>query len=227
MANAQSEPSMDEILASIRRIISEEDEATSEAPDTEAGSKPAAQDPLQLDDESAVEPSASPVNEDESPAPNLMEETVQDAPQTPDIPTEPASDMTPAEEPTVTPFPASETAESVGGNVETTSLPQASPSTSETAASPAAYGEPTASPAASLSSQIADSLLSDGSAAQAAEAFGSLERNVRLSSGSGRTIEDLVEAMLAPMIKGWLDDNLPRIVEEKVEEEVRRIARRG
>ncbi|MCA8888147.1 MAG: DUF2497 domain-containing protein, partial [Parvularculaceae bacterium] len=32
--------------------------------------------------------------------------------------------------------------------------------------------------------------------------------------------------MLRPMIKEWLDANLPAIVEEKVEEEVQRVARR-
>jgi uncharacterized protein len=40
-------------------------------------------------------------------------------------------------------------------------------------------------------------------------------------------VEALVVAMLRPMLKEWLDVNLPRIVEDKVETEVARIARRS
>lgn len=43
---------------------------------------------------------------------------------------------------------------------------------------------------------------------------------------SGTTIEDLVEEMLRPMMKQWLDNNLPEIVERIVEREVVRLARR-
>jgi len=35
-----------------------------------------------------------------------------------------------------------------------------------------------------------------------------------------------VREMMRPMLKKWLDDNLPAIVEEKVQAEVERIARR-
>ena len=41
----------------------------------------------------------------------------------------------------------------------------------------------------------------------------------------GRTLEDVVRELLRPLLKEWLDQNLPRIVEAKVEEEVHRIAR--
>jgi cell pole-organizing protein PopZ len=40
-----------------------------------------------------------------------------------------------------------------------------------------------------------------------------------------RTLEDVVRELLRPLLKEWLDQNLPRIVETKVEEEVQRIAR--
>ena len=65
-------------------------------------------------------------------------------------------------------------------------------------------------------------------AAAASKAFQSLSQNVRVSTpeGEGRTLEDIVVAMLKPMVKDWLDANLPAIVEEKVEEEVQRLARR-
>jgi cell pole-organizing protein PopZ len=42
----------------------------------------------------------------------------------------------------------------------------------------------------------------------------------------GRSLEDLTRDMLRPMIKDWLDENLPRIVQDRVDEEVERLARR-
>ncbi len=41
----------------------------------------------------------------------------------------------------------------------------------------------------------------------------------------GRTLEDLTADLLRPMLKAWLDQNLPEIVRDQVEEEVKRIAR--
>ena len=43
---------------------------------------------------------------------------------------------------------------------------------------------------------------------------------------NGRTLEDVCRELLQPMIKQWLDENLPAIVQERVDEEVERIARR-
>jgi cell pole-organizing protein PopZ len=41
----------------------------------------------------------------------------------------------------------------------------------------------------------------------------------------GRTLEDLTADLLRPLLKAWLDENLPEIVRDRVDEEVRRIAR--
>jgi len=41
----------------------------------------------------------------------------------------------------------------------------------------------------------------------------------------GRTLEDLTGDLLRPLMKAWLDENLPDIVRDRVDEEVRRIAR--
>ncbi|MFG1349355.1 DUF2497 domain-containing protein [Xanthobacter autotrophicus] len=41
-----------------------------------------------------------------------------------------------------------------------------------------------------------------------------------------RTIEDLVKEILRPMLKDWLDQNLPSIVERLVRAEIERVARR-
>ena len=80
---------------------------------------------------------------------------------------------------------------------------------------------------ASAAAESAETALLDQSAAAAAsQAFESLSQSVRVTDGEGRTLEDIVVAMLKPMVKDWLDANLPAIVEEKVEEEVKRVSRR-
>jgi cell pole-organizing protein PopZ len=48
-----------------------------------------------------------------------------------------------------------------------------------------------------------------------------------VSSSTTRSLEDLVRDMLRPMLKNWLDDNLPTIVERLVRAEIERVARGG
>lgn len=66
-------------------------------------------------------------------------------------------------------------------------------------------------------------LLSPQSDAMVASAFGRLA-NTMLSQDP-RTLEDLVGEMLRPMLKDWLDDNLPVLVERLVREEIERVSR--
>ena len=66
-------------------------------------------------------------------------------------------------------------------------------------------------------------LTDDSTANAAAGALGKLISKMDL--GGDHTLEGLVREMLRPMIKEWLDANLPAIVEEKVEAEVQRISR--
>ena len=42
---------------------------------------------------------------------------------------------------------------------------------------------------------------------------------------NARTLEDLVAEMLQPMLKNWLDDNLPALVERMVQDEIQRVSR--
>ena len=44
---------------------------------------------------------------------------------------------------------------------------------------------------------------------------------------NARTLEDLVKDMLRPMLKGWLDENLPPMVERLVRAEIERVSRGG
>ena len=69
-----------------------------------------------------------------------------------------------------------------------------------------------------------EGLVSDPTAAAAAAAFGALSKNI-LMPPEGRTLEDVVKTLLRPLLKQWLDDNLPGIVETAVQAEVERIAR--
>ena len=54
-------------------------------------------------------------------------------------------------------------------------------------------------------------------------AFTSLAHTVL--SQNARTLDDLVKEMLRPMLKAWLDDNLPGMVERLVRAEIERVSR--
>jgi len=54
-------------------------------------------------------------------------------------------------------------------------------------------------------------------------AFNSLANTIL--GQNARTLEDLVKEMLRPMLKSWLDDNLPGLVERIVRAEIERVSR--
>jgi uncharacterized protein len=53
-------------------------------------------------------------------------------------------------------------------------------------------------------------------------AFNALAQTVLVDNS--RTLEDVVREMLRPMLKVWLDDNLPGIVERLVRTEIERVS---
>ena len=71
--------------------------------------------------------------------------------------------------------------------------------------------------------QEAAAILSNEADRAVTRAFGDLNRGVL--SQNVRSLEDVVKEMLRPMLKAWLDDNLPRIVERLVRMEIERVAR--
>lgn len=73
--------------------------------------------------------------------------------------------------------------------------------------------------------QPASDLMSAATSASIAGAFSSLSGT--LLTGNARTLEDLVKDMMKPMLKSWLDDNLPTIVERLVKAEIERVSRSG
>ncbi len=181
---------MEEILASIRRIISED-----EAPaDTAGTTPPAATAPAE--DEAPVEAPTSfaPPAEPEPPA---SEDDVLELTDRYEAPTESIGDLD-VMDPADAPFPAA---------------PHSTPI--EDAHAAPAY----------------DTLVGDSAAASAASAFAGLAASFKKPEASdetgigGVTVEELARQLLRPMLKDWLDANLPGIVEAQVRKEVERIAR--
>ena len=179
---------MEEILASIRRIISEDEPAPGASPSASDG------------EETASSPAT--VNTADEEVLDLTDR-VEDA----GAPAETIGDLdvyssrnAPAAEPEPQPEPARQEA-------------------------PPAMPEPSPQPAASApSSGGDDGLLSQSAASSAAAAFGSLSQALMMPK-EGRSLEDVVRELLRPLLKEWLDANLPGIVQSKVQEEVERIAR--
>jgi cell pole-organizing protein PopZ len=66
-------------------------------------------------------------------------------------------------------------------------------------------------------------LVSSVTTAAVDSAFNTLAQTVLVQNA--RTLEDLVREMLRPMLKTWLDDNLPGLVERLVRAEIERVSR--
>jgi cell pole-organizing protein PopZ len=73
------------------------------------------------------------------------------------------------------------------------------------------------------SSAPSQPMLSRSTVSAVESAFNSLAHTVL--SNNARTLEDLVKEMLRPMLKSWLDDNLPGLVERIVKAEIERVSR--
>lgn len=201
-SNAEQEPTMEEILASIRRIINEDDEPQAEA-------APAA--PQAVEPEPAPEPAPEPEPVfDAAPEPEPeevhAEDDVLELTDRVEEETEGTSPMAIADdlmildrEDDIAPEPEPE--------------PEPEPVMAET-------------PQRAAPAEDDDSLLAEPAASAAAGAFAALTENLRVSSDNGQTLEGIVRELMRPMLKQWLDENLPSIVEAKVQEEIERVARR-
>jgi hypothetical protein len=66
-------------------------------------------------------------------------------------------------------------------------------------------------------------LLSTAASAAVDSAFNTLAHTILVQNA--RTLEDLVREMLRPLLKSWLDDNLPKLVERLVRAEIERVSR--
>ena len=77
-------------------------------------------------------------------------------------------------------------------------------------------------------------LVSGSAATVATGAFAKLSQALQrtpeeesVADGSGRTMEQFVEDIARPMLKDWLDEHLPTIVERLVQKEIQKISRRA
>lgn len=78
-----------------------------------------------------------------------------------------------------------------------------------------------------------EGLISPNTASASTQALSRLTRAANTAEDRGSsalsqlTVERLLTDMLTPMLKTWLDENLPQIVERVVEQEVKKLARRA
>jgi uncharacterized protein len=219
-AKAEHEPTMEEILASIRKIISEDDDeksAPSEASDDEFESEleddvveeePSVLEVAEPEEEQGLEDDFnSIVDEDDDDGILELTERVSDDPEAPDdlliMEDEPIAAKRP-------PVPEPEPVEF-----------------DELANEPEAASEPEAVVSNTVTQQ--DDLVSDQVVEIASSRFSALLASMVVAEkpGVGLTLEGLVREMIRPMLKEWLDANLQNIVDEKVEAEITRIVARS
>lgn len=177
----EQEPSIEEILSSIRQIISDDDEGD------------------EVMEEAAPEPEPEPEPEEE----DVLDLT--------EVVGEPAAEPAIIEEPSPAPMPEPEPEIEIDLR---DSEPEPQP-------------EPEPAPAVS---QGRDSILTDHAADAALQGFSSLLGNLAVDRGAhpgGITLEDIVRELMKPMLRDWLDQNLPPLIEKLVREELERLAQKA
>jgi cell pole-organizing protein PopZ len=209
-AKAQ-EPSMEEILASIRRIIADDDGAKPpakpepKAPEVKAPEvKPAAKVPEPPPMAAKAPPAAMKQDDidamlaglDEAPAP---------AP-------EPEADVLELTE--AMQAPAAPAFRKIDGSQDVVFDEEPEPPP------PRAAEPPRPAPPPPMPEQP---IISSATAAAVDSAFNALAHTVLVQNA--KTLEDLVKEMLRPMLQHWLDNNLPTLVERLVRQEIERVAR--
>lgn len=245
-----TEPSMEEILASIRRIIADDEakpppaEAAKPAPapaapaakpqmadapaSKVAPAKPAAEKPAPPP---AAKPApapapaadAGPNSQDDidallagldeaTPAPEVRAPEPEPEPE-PDV-LELTDEMAMDPEPTPAPPPPSFRKVEPRDDLEFAESPPPRPAPSY---APVDFDAPPLPPQ--------QPILAQSTVSAVESAFNSLAHTVL--SSNARTLEDLVKEMLRPMLKSWLDDNLPGLVERIVKAEIERVSRGG
>ena len=196
MADPKSanDPSMDDILASIRKIISD-DEARAQVGRQQAAFQPGGR------------PAVTPPRIGSEGEPKLRAAGQDDVLLLTDLIEEPKPDAVP---PSI-PLPRIDP-------VRAAEMPQ---------------------PSIETARPVDSSLVGGGTAGSAASAFARLNQAVQDSvpppaaadpgpavGTGGKTVEELVKETLRPMLKEWLDRNLPQLVERYVEREIVRLTRR-
>lgn len=202
---SDNDPSMDDILASIRKIISDD-----EARASVGGGPSAAPAPVQPLSPAADAPrvvrGASAGREDVL----LLTDLIAD-PEPPAVAPAPEPQRpAPAPMPRIDPVKAAE-------------MPQPAiepaPEMPMTPSDPSIIAGSTAGATTSAFERLNQAMK------QSTPPTASVEPGPTMGAG-GKTIEDMVREMLRPMLKEWIDKNLPPMVERMVEREIVRLTRR-
>jgi cell pole-organizing protein PopZ len=250
------EPSMEEILASIRRIIADDEaKPAAEKPAVVAApakadrpEKPAQPAPAKAPVTAEVQPSAprAPQPAAAKPAPPVKPPVAAAPPPPPpaasvsssqndidallnglDEATGPAEIRSPSPDADVfelTDEMAVRAPEPPKASFQTVE-PQDDLEFAENVAASASHRQPAFEPPPLVNSAPPPQILSRSTISAVESAFNTLAHTVL--SNNARTLEDLVKEMLRPMLKSWLDDNLPGMVERIVKLEIERVSRGG
>ncbi len=219
-AAASAEPSMEEILASIRRIIADEPDAKEEAPKPAPAKAAAAKPEVETMAEPALDEDEHISEEDLD---KLFAQSADD-----DEPEMDVDDADEGEEPEVLDLAEvamvdeAEPLELVEGlKDDEAEVAFADPEPPRRAEAP--KGEMPRSRPAPEPDVPDEPLVSAAASASVQSAFGQLSHTVL--AANARTLDDLVKEMLRPMLRAWLDENLPVIVERLVRAEIERVSR--
>jgi hypothetical protein len=186
---------MEEILASIRRIIAD-DEPANETTESR-------QDNVATARESAAQAPPRP-----SAAPSHA------------TPMSPPPGIAPADAAASTPPMTEEEIDSMLAHLRGTPR---QPSAASARTEAAAASEPAPTLDAPRAASEERGLLSAATTAAVDAAFDALARTAQ--ARNGRTLEEVVSELLRPMLKTWLDENLPEMVERLVRAEIERVSR--
>jgi cell pole-organizing protein PopZ len=215
---------MEEILASIRRIIADDDASKATKPPDPAAAAPSR--PAPPPRASGLPPAPPP------PAVANSQDDIDAMLANLDTPAAaPASDVLDLTEAMAAPAPAAD-----AGPAATFRTIDAASDVIFTDRAPDPPAEPavriieeprrpaTPAPAPAAPAPVLDrGLVSTSTMAAVDSAFNSLAQTV--IGQNARTLEDLVKEMLRPLLKSWLDDNLPGVVDRIVRAEIERVSR--
>ncbi len=195
---SEQEPSIEEILASIRQIISDEDEVEADESKDDSDSQKIVEDPIDPPGSDVLELTDEDVAEEELVVEDeVITESVAEEDVIEELPIE--VDMVDKEE-------------------------YLAPSKDEIAADLEAIR------AQSKADTVPSDILSSSVQAATMDSLTKLTKRMpidRSRSYDGVTLEDIVRELLHPMLREWMDDNLPRMVERIVQKELEKLARRA
>lgn len=212
---ADQEPSIEEILASIREIISDDDAKPAPAEETSA--------PVAMEPTPEKEMTMSQVAME--PAPTAIEEPIAIDDDILDL-------AAFADAPVPSKVPSPERKDPLAGidldkpKEMTVAFTEPEPVVVPTPA-PEPVREPLPEPKP-MSSTPDTTILTDHAKNASIDSLSRLAHNIAISrSGNGATLEDIVREMLKPMLRDWLDRNLPPMIERMVERELERLVKQA